>query len=91
LYIPNAFSPNGDNENDAIRLYFGDMTCLKVFSLNIFNRWGEKVFEATSPLVIWDGTYNGKPENAGVFMYYLKATLYNGEEVEKHGNINLIK
>ncbi|TAL60066.1 MAG: gliding motility-associated C-terminal domain-containing protein [Bacteroidetes bacterium] len=91
LYLPNAFSPNGDNENDFLQLYFGEVQCIKTFELYIYNRWGEKVFETTSPVAKWDGTFKGKSEGTEVFVYYMKATLMTGEEIIKKGNISLLR
>jgi gliding motility-associated-like protein len=91
LYLPNAFSPNEDNENDKIKIYYGNYACIKTFQLFIYNRWGEKVFETTNPLAEWDGSFEGKLEETAVFVYYMKATLIAGGEVIKKGNISLIK
>ncbi|MFY9310167.1 MAG: gliding motility-associated C-terminal domain-containing protein, partial [Bacteroidia bacterium] len=61
------------------------------FSIIIYNRWGEKVFESNDPERAWDGTYNGKLVDVGVFAYYIDATLNNGEKTIKKGNISLIR
>ncbi|MBI4931378.1 MAG: gliding motility-associated C-terminal domain-containing protein [Bacteroidetes bacterium] len=91
LFLPNAFSPNGDGENDVIKIFYGNYTCIKTFRLLIYNRWGEKVFETFDPVSEWDGSYRGQTEGSFVFAYYMKATLTSGEEVIKKGNISLIK
>src|SRR3972149_6372111 len=91
LFLPNAFSPYGDGENDVIKIYFGNMQCIKAFRLLIYNRWGEKVFETFEPVSEWDGSYRGQTEGNFVFAYYMKAILMNGEEVIKKGNISLMK
>ncbi len=87
LFVPTAFSPNGDNENDMLMVY-GD--CISDLEFAIFDRWGEKVFETTDQSFGWDGVFNGKKMDAGVFAYYLKA-IVKGVEVNKHGNITLVK
>ena len=87
LFIPQAFSPNGDNENDVLSVY-GD--CITYIEFVIFDRWGEKIFETTDPAIGWDGTYKGKKLDSAVFVYYLKAVI-KGESVSKHGNITLMK
>lgn len=89
IYLPNAFSPNGDNENDI--LIAQGTKCVKTFSLAIYNRWGEKVFETTDIAKGWDGTYNGKKENSEVFIYYLEAIYTLGTVVKKKGNISLLR
>jgi gliding motility-associated-like protein len=91
MYLPNAFSPNGDNENEVISIYYGSMQCIRTFELHIYNRWGEVVFETTSPVASWDGSYKGKVEGTAVFTYYMKAELITGTEIVKKGNISLMK
>jgi len=91
FFIPNAFSPNGDLENDALKLYYENIACIRTYKFIIYNRWGEKVFETTDPIAEWDGFYLGKPEGTAVFVYYMKATLITGEEITKKGNVSLIK
>lgn len=88
IFVPNAFSPNGDNENDVLRIYGN---CINELYFVIFDRWGEKVFVTTNPAEVWDGTIRDKAMNNAVFFYYLSATLNNGDVVEKSGNITLIK
>jgi gliding motility-associated-like protein len=88
IYVPDAFSPNGDGVND-IESVFGD--CIAEIQFMIFDRWGEKVFEANTPGESWDGTYKGRLMNTAVFVYYLKATLTTGEEISQKGNISLIR
>ncbi|OFY85709.1 MAG: hypothetical protein A3F72_12220 [Bacteroidetes bacterium RIFCSPLOWO2_12_FULL_35_15] len=87
LFVPLAFSPNGDNENDVLSVY-GD--CITYLEFVIFDRWGEKVFETSDQTISWDGTYKGKKLDTAVFVYYLKATV-KGESINKHGNITLTK
>ncbi|MFH1005419.1 MAG: SBBP repeat-containing protein, partial [Bacteroidota bacterium] len=90
LYLPNAFSPNGDGENDVLKIYFGNLQCIKTFHLVIYNRLGEKIFETTNPMAEWNGYYKNMLENTAVFVYYLKATLITEEKITKKGNVSLI-
>ncbi|MBL7891602.1 MAG: gliding motility-associated C-terminal domain-containing protein, partial [Bacteroidia bacterium] len=87
LFVPKAFSPNGDGENE-VEYVMGN--CINNLEFAIFDRWGEKVFETTDITIGWDGTYKGKKLDAAVFVYYLKATV-KGVEVNMHGNITLVK
>ena len=89
--VPTAFSPdgNGDVRNESLCIY--GAACIQVLQFRIYDRWGEKVFESTDPNLCWDGTYKGKELNAGVYAYYLSATLNNGTEVKLNGNITLVK
>ncbi|MBI4929840.1 MAG: gliding motility-associated C-terminal domain-containing protein, partial [Bacteroidetes bacterium] len=96
VYVPNAFSPNDDEQND-LECVFGN-NCIRELLFIIYNRWGEKVFETTDLKICWDGRYKGKlwgstpsEESAAVFVYYLQATLTNGEKIKKKGNISLIR
>ncbi len=84
LFVPNVFSPNNDGRNDVFRPRgtepFGYM-------LRIYDRWGNKVFESEAIADGWDGTFNGKPLNSGVFVYYI---LSSGEVMDK-GNVTLVR
>ncbi len=103
LFVPNAFSPNNDLSNDRFRVKVGNIACVEDVQLVVFDRWGEKVFEATSPqfacsdspsdnIAGWDGVYNGKALDNGVFVYYLTIKLSNSTEViKKKGNVSLIR
>lgn len=88
LFIPTAFSPNSDGVNE-MECVLGN--CFQAFNFTIYDRWGEKVFESNNAQQCWDGTYKGKPMNTAVFVYFLKATLFNGEEISKTGNVSLIR
>jgi gliding motility-associated-like protein len=87
LFVPTAFSPNEDGQNDFVYVMGNCITNLEFF---IYDRWGEKVFETKDAAYGWDGTYRGKKMDAAVFVYYLTAII-NGQEVTKQGNITLIK
>lgn len=88
IYVPNAFSPDGDGINDIlyVRTPFAEQLYFA-----IFNRWGEVIFETTDIEVGWDGTYKGKKLDPGVFVYYLEVGCYNKEQFKKKGNVTLIR
>ncbi len=89
--VPNAFSPNKDGHNDIFILQ-GMGLCMTDFLMVIYDRWGEKIFEATSPNIGWDGSYKGKVMDPGVFVYHITATFTgNKESFVKKGNITLIR
>lgn len=88
VFVPNAFSPNGDGENDILYVR-GPMIEGMVF--RIFDRWGEMVFESTDRNFGWDGNFRGKPLDPDVYDYYLKAICIGGEESIIKGNISLMK
>ena len=90
--IPNAFTPNGDGEND----YFYPRQLLSKgvvgFSMTIVNRWGQKVFETNTPNGRgWDGKFNGKDQPSGVYVYKIVAVLKNGRIENYDGNVTLLR
>ncbi len=91
LYVPNAFTPNGDGNNDLFEIY-GNKKVWKELSISIFNRWGEKVFESNDIQFFWDGTYKGVLQNPGVYVYQLNLSYINGYflPVQK-GSLTLIR
>lgn len=88
LFLPNAFSPNGDGENDVLFVRGDNITNL---DLQIFNRWGEKIFETKSQRIGWDGNYNGKQVDPAVFVYHLTIDCGGGPSYFEKGNITLIR
>jgi gliding motility-associated-like protein len=89
VYIPTAFTPNGDGINDIYFLVAVGLTDIQEFK--IFNRWGEIVFDGTSFNDGWDGTKKGQKQPIGTYSYILIATDYKGETIIKKGNITLIR
>jgi gliding motility-associated-like protein len=87
IFLPNAFTPNGDGENDVlfVRGDFDEM------ELKIYNRWGEKVFESTDQSVGWDGTFTGRLAEPGVFVFYLTTKCADEPEIFKKGNVTVIR
>ncbi|MCS6935707.1 MAG: gliding motility-associated C-terminal domain-containing protein [Chitinophagales bacterium] len=88
LYIPNAFSPNGDGNNDVFMIYGQGIGSV---DLTIFNRWGELVFESNNQFDGWDGTYKGVMQNPDVYAYYARITYLDGKKVEKRGSVTLVR
>jgi gliding motility-associated-like protein len=88
LFIPNAFTPNGDGENDV--LYVRGQNIEKM-TFRIFDRWGEKVFESHDPDQGWDGTYQGRALDPDVYVYYLEITCVGDKKYFEKGNITLIR
>ncbi len=88
FFIPNVFSPNGDGLNDLINVHG---RCISTFNLQIFNRWGEKVFETSSLSESWDGTFRGQKLDTGVFIYKADGVSIDGQEFKMKGNITLLR
>jgi gliding motility-associated-like protein len=88
FFIPNVFSPNDDGLNDVINVHG---RCISTFNLQIFNRWGEKVFETSTLENSWDGTFRGKKMDSGVFVYKADGVSIDGQSFKMKGNITLIR
>lgn len=91
LFVPNAFSPNADGKNDVFNII--PACIISKYQLQIFNRWGQLVFTSLNLNNSWDGTYKGKPADAGAYFYVIQATptdLTKGN-VELKGDVTLIR
>ncbi len=88
LFIPNAFTPNNDQQNDVL---FVRGNTIEKMHISIYDRLGEKVFESNNKLDGWDGTYKGNSVPPGVFVYYLTIGCYNKLQFIKKGNITVIR
>ncbi len=90
IKVPNAFTPNGDGNNDV--LYVRGTALAQVDIFRVFNRWGELVFETKDIRNGWDGTHQGDPVNPGVYVYYVEAPCaVNGSKLFKKGNVTVIR
>jgi gliding motility-associated-like protein len=87
VFVPNAFTPNGDRENDVLFVRGG----IDELSFKIYNRWGELVFETEDQSIGWDGTYKGNPVDPGVFVFHLVTNCSENEERFKKGNVTVIR
>lgn len=87
LFIPTAFSPNSDGNNDVLHV----RGPIKEMNFYIYDRWGELVYHGTDPMQGWDGKFGGELLNSAVFTYYFRGKLTNGEEVTQKGNITLLR
>ena len=75
-FIPNAFTPNGDGNNDCFQVY-GNKEAWKQFEVEVYDRIGEKVFESNDMNFKWDGTYKGQMMNPTVLVYTIKVIYLN--------------
>lgn len=92
LNIPNVFSPDGDGLNDYFFPRDVLSSGLKSFTMQIYNRWGEKIFETSSLEGRgWDGRYNGVPQPMGVFVYTIEAEFVNKLKKSIKGNVTLVR
>jgi gliding motility-associated-like protein len=89
IFIPNAFSPNRDGNNDVL---YVRSQCIKDIHFVIYDRWGEKLFETTDLSVGWDGLFKGESMNPAVYTYYLEALhIQSGKKIIRKGNVSLVK
>ena len=75
IFIPNAFSPDGDGLNDSFRAFLNN-NIISQFSMLIFDRWGGRVFESNDIMCGWDGTLHGKPLPGGMYTYKITYSIY---------------
>ena len=88
VYVPNAFSPNADGNNDVLYVYSNIVS--KVY-FAVYDRWGEQVFVTEQIDRGWDGIFRGKPSDPAVYVYYLEVTCIDGQKITKKGNVTLIR
>ena len=93
IYVPNAFSPNGDNNNDLFMIY-GGKEVAKIRSFLVFSRWGETVFQyylfpPNEPPYGWDGKYRGEPMNSAVFTWFAEVEFVDGVVELFEGSVTL--
>lgn len=89
MYVPNAFTPNGDGLNDVLRPVLAGIRELKYFS--VFNRYGQLVFTTTKSGEGWNGMFKGEKQNAGGFTWMAEAVDFKGNIIQKNGVAILIR
>ena len=94
MFIPNTFTPNGDNANDYFFAYGYNLASIK--SMRIYDRWGELLFQKEEIPVEnesegWDGTFQGQVVNNGVYAYIIELTFDNGITTAFSGNVTVIR
>ncbi len=95
IFVPNAFSPNGDGRND--RFYPIVYGYVELVDFSILNRWGQVIFHTSDPGILngvsagWDGTFRNVPQDPGVYTYIFKGKDEFGDEVLVSGNLTLIR
>ncbi len=88
LYIPNAFTPNGDGTNDEFRVAYRS---IKSFQIYIYDQWGRRVYDSDDITQGWDGNVGGKLGTIGTYFYVIKAEGTDGVSYNKKGTVNLIR
>ncbi len=96
IYVPNAFSPNGDGINDVFMIFAGGNSIEKIKSFLVFDRWGETVyqyfdFQPNDPAYSWDGKLRGTQMNPAVFVWFAEVELIDGSKRLLKGDVNLAR
>lgn len=96
VYIPTAFSPNGDERNDYFTLFANPNQIEEVLSFRVYNRWGTLLFQRehfppNDPTYGWDGTFGNRRLDPGLYLYTAQFRLTNGVEVDKNGTVLLMR
>jgi gliding motility-associated-like protein len=86
--FPAAFSPNGDALNDT---YFPNVANILSYTYAVYNRWGEKVYQATNIQPAWNGTFRGQPCPMGMYSYYADVILLNGVRRTYSGSFQVVR
>lgn len=94
LEVPSGFTPNADNLNDRLMVHGQEGTTVELFQ--VFDRWGELLFEAkdfqvNDTNIGWDGLFRGETMNSGVYIWYVVAIYADGERESKRGETTLIR
>lgn len=90
FFIPNAFSPNGDENNDVFKVQTS-LHNIENFYFAVYDRWGNKLFETTDKTQGWNGTYKGNELSPNVYGWYCKGLCPGGENFFLKGNVTLLK
>lgn len=96
IFIPNIFTPNGDGNNDKVFISTNDKEIKRILSFQIYDRWGEKVFESlnfepNNPNIGWDGTLKGEKCNPAVYVYWTEIELFDGTRMIVKGDVTLLR
>jgi gliding motility-associated-like protein len=86
IWVPTAFSPNGDGNNDVFSVYGNNV---KDFTFSLYDRWGNKVYETSKLEDSWNGEYQNRLLNTGIYVYILSFNLNDGTTDTQKGNITI--
>ncbi|PWK73765.1 gliding motility-associated-like protein [Mucilaginibacter oryzae] len=88
IFVANNFTPNADGNNDVVYVHGKN---IKTMSFYVYDQWGQQMFTTTDITRGWDGYFKGSLMPVGVYVYYLKAVMNNGEQLTKKGTITLLR
>src|SRR5207253_2508842 len=87
LYVPDAFTPNGDDLND---IFLPVVRSSKQYQLRIFDRWGKLIFQSSDPNKGWDGKVAGVNCMQGIYVWRINVSSFRGQTIEKSGHVTLM-
>jgi gliding motility-associated-like protein len=90
VFVPTAFSPErtGPKANNGFRAVVNGE---KTFHIEVYNRWGEKLWESDDKYAYWDGTFMGEDAQQDVYAWFITVTAYDGEEYTYEGTVTLLR
>lgn len=89
VFIPSAFTPNGDGRNDDFGVK--NLSIQRITEFRVFNRWGQEIFSTNGNSKTWDGTYKGVEQPTGVYNYLIRITSPDGHSDTYKGDVTLIR
>jgi gliding motility-associated-like protein len=89
VFIPSAFTPDGDGHNDYLKVIMVQARQLKNF--RVYNRWGNLVFQTNDPSIGWDGNWKGEKQRSETYLWYCEAVGNDGSIIKKSGSVTLIR
>jgi gliding motility-associated-like protein len=89
LFIPSAFSPNGDGKNDVFKV--ANLTFQRIMEFRVFNRWGQEIFNTTSSETGWDGTWKNVEQDMGNYQYIIRVGYPDGLVETYKGDVTLVR
>jgi len=89
FYVPSAFSPNNDNNNDILKPILLGMRTLNYFK--VYDRWGKLIFSTSTKGQGWDGTLQGNPQDPGTYVWMAAGETYTNELIVRKGYVVLVR
>ena len=91
LTVPNAFTPNGDGLNDVFTPVISNSDQVKYYRFEVYNRWGQLIFESNKPGEGWDGKFKGKLSQFGAYNWKVSYDVPNQDSINANGHVTLVK
>jgi len=91
VYVPNCFTVNGDGKNDVWGPVFSGELNDEHYTMYIFNRWGEMIWESRNPLEKWNGQFHNEVCQNGVYVWKMFYRPLNSNTLQTHGHVTLLK